>query len=251
MADSSGQMLAVGPFLFHIRSLAYQNMSLEDKWRWAEVGVLGRQVQHHFVGKGVSMLRLTGTLFPLFTIGGQPVGYKHVDEFRKQADAGTPFTVVTGYGEAWGQWCVTRVNSDRSLFFRNGIARKESFEIEMKNYDMGDSEPTLSQSSAASDPSASRQQTPGLLLSEQEIVSREEAREAYAIEQEILALNGVPFQVSPSDMEIAAGNPNAFEDVFDTSGVSAVDAPVAAGKPGSGFGDEAIGVSWWVGGPAA
>ena len=126
--------MRLGPFAFHVHSLAYRQLGREDRWRWAQLDLLGSQSVLHYIGKGASRLQFSGTLYPLMDLGGIRTGGRHIDEVRAIADAGTPLILVTGVGEVLGRWVIQKINSNQSFFLQDGQARKDEYTIELSSY---------------------------------------------------------------------------------------------------------------------
>ena len=134
MPHHSGHLMRLGPFAFHVHSLAYRQLGREDRWRWAQLDLLGTQSVLHYIGKGTSRLKFSGTLYPLMDLGGIRTGGRHIDEVRSIADAGTPLILVTGVGEVLGRWVIQKINSSQEFFLQDGQARKDDYNIELSSY---------------------------------------------------------------------------------------------------------------------
>lgn len=122
-------MLALGSFRFSIRTAAYESLARAVKYRWAEHEVVGTDPVLHFVGRGEQAITLDGTIYPEFRGGrGQ------LDSMRSLAERGEPLNLITGRGEALGQWVIESVDEQQAVFWANGAFRKQDFSISLRYY---------------------------------------------------------------------------------------------------------------------
>lgn len=120
-------LMAFGPYRFELQTAAFDSLKHKASWRWPEVGVVQRPVALQYIGPGAETLSLSGVIFPHFAGGASQVK-------AMQATAGKPQILIDGQGWIWGGYVLVSLQESRSVFFSNGAARKQSFDLELKRY---------------------------------------------------------------------------------------------------------------------
>ncbi len=122
-------MLALGSFRFSIATAAYESLARSVKYRWAQHDVVGADPVLHFTGRGEQTVTLSGTIYPEFRGGrGQ------LDSMRSLAESGQPLNLITGRGEALGQWVIESIDEQQAVFWADGAFRKQEFNIALRFY---------------------------------------------------------------------------------------------------------------------
>ena len=62
-------MLALGMFVFELRTLPYQSMQHSKDYRWVSNDRVGKPPAYQFLGEGENSIQLAGTLYPAITGG--------------------------------------------------------------------------------------------------------------------------------------------------------------------------------------
>lgn len=122
--------MSLGSFKFSISSAAYSQLVKRWSWNWASLSVIGQYDNLQAVGKSPISIKLTGEISPLF----QNVGTQQVESLAKLGDELKPHLLVSGLGDIMGYWCIVSLSETDSKFLQGGIARLQSFDIEIKYY---------------------------------------------------------------------------------------------------------------------
>jgi len=124
-------MLAtLGVFVFKLKTAPFQKMRRSTSWRWANNKRVGRRANYQFLGPGNDAITLTGVLMPEVT--GGPVT---LDALRAMGDTGKNWPLIGGDGYIYGLWIIESIEENRSLFFKDGTARKIDFTLNLKRTD--------------------------------------------------------------------------------------------------------------------
>lgn len=126
-------LMALGQFIFEIRTAPYQELRRRTEYRWASQPRIGARPAHQYLGPGEDTITLTGTLYPELT--GGPV---QLNEIRAMAAQGKAWIMMAGNGDKLGHWFIESVEETNSLFFADGTPRKIEFQIALKLDDTED-----------------------------------------------------------------------------------------------------------------
>ncbi|ECA9614670.1 phage tail protein, partial [Salmonella enterica subsp. enterica serovar Weltevreden] len=87
-------MLALGMFVFELRTLPYQSMQHSKDYRWASNDRVGKPPAYQFLGEGETSIQLAGTLYPAITGG-------HISLLAVElmADEGRAWPLIEGTGK--------------------------------------------------------------------------------------------------------------------------------------------------------
>ena len=119
----------LGSYRFEVNTAAYEDYSRSVDYRWKQQERLGREPSQQYMGKGTETISLKGTIYPSFKGGiGQ------LDAMRASAERGEPLTYVDGIGNLLGKYCIKSVKETGSTFHKNGIARKQTFDLSLVKY---------------------------------------------------------------------------------------------------------------------
>lgn len=97
-------MLALGMFVFELRTLPYQSMQHSKDYRWVSNDRVGKPPAYQFLGEGETSIQLAGTLYPAIT-GGR-ISLRAVE---LMADEGRAWPLIEGTGNISG--CISSIKS--------------------------------------------------------------------------------------------------------------------------------------------
>ncbi|MDH0894680.1 MULTISPECIES: phage tail protein [unclassified Pseudomonas] len=125
-------MMALGMFVFSLETLAYQEFQRQTEWRHGSTSRIGTNPASQYLGRGEDTITLPGLLLP--GLAGTPLS---LDTLRMMADTGKAWPLVEGTGKIYGAWTITSISETRTLFFRDGAARRIEFTVNLKRIDDG------------------------------------------------------------------------------------------------------------------
>jgi hypothetical protein len=123
-------MATLGLFVFQLKTAPFQQLRRSTRWRWASNSRIGVRPSYQHLGQGEDAITLTGTLLPEIT-GGRV----SIDALRVMADAGKAWPLIDGEGTIYGLWFIDSIEETRSVFFKDGAARKIEFSLSLKRAD--------------------------------------------------------------------------------------------------------------------
>ena len=123
-------MLALGMFVFELRTLPYQSMQYSKDYRWASNDRVGKPPAYQYLGEGETTRQLAGTLYPAIT--GGTISLLAVEVM---ADEGRAWPLIEGSGKIHGMYVVEKVSTTHTEFFDDGAARKIDFTLSLKRVD--------------------------------------------------------------------------------------------------------------------
>lgn len=125
-------MMALGMFIFSLETLAYQEFQRQTDWRHGSTSRIGTNPARQFLGRGEDTITLPGVL--LSALAGTQLS---LDTLRYMADTGKAWPLVEGTGKIYGVWVIESLSETRTLFFRDGAARRIEFNLVLKRIDDG------------------------------------------------------------------------------------------------------------------
>ncbi|KJH82857.1 phage tail protein [Stutzerimonas stutzeri] len=125
-------MMALGMFVFSLETLAYQEFQRQTDWRHGSTSRIGTNPARQFTGKGDDIITLPGVLLP--ALAGTTLS---LDTLRYMADTGKAWPLVEGTGRIYGVWVIESLTETRTLFFRDGAARRIEFTLKLARIDDG------------------------------------------------------------------------------------------------------------------
>ena len=123
-------MLALGMFVFSLSTAAYQELQRQTDWRHASNNRIGAAPARQFVGRGDDTITLPGLIFP--ELAGSALS---LDALRLMANTGKAWPMVEGSGRIYGLWVIESLSETKTLFFRDGTARRIEFTLSLKRTD--------------------------------------------------------------------------------------------------------------------
>jgi len=125
-------MMALGMFVFSLETLAYQEFQRQTEWRHSSTSRIGTNPARQYLGRGDDSITLPGVLLP--ALAGTQLS---LDTLRTMADTGKAWPLVEGTGKIYGTWIIESLSETRTLFFRDGQARRIEFTLMLKRIDDG------------------------------------------------------------------------------------------------------------------
>lgn len=125
-------MMALGMFVFSLETLAYQEFQRQTEWRHGSTSRIGTNPARQYLGRGDDSITLPGELLP--ALAGSQLS---LDALRTMADTGKAWPLVEGTGKIYGTWIIESLSETRTLFFRDGQARRIEFTLVLKRIDDG------------------------------------------------------------------------------------------------------------------
>lgn len=125
-------MMALGMFIFGMRTLAYQQLTRQSSWRHAAQQRVGARAARQFLGAGDETISMPGWLAP-----GQ-IGLKlSLSTLYDMANSGKAYTLVDGLGVYHGLFVIESISETGSYFNKFGQPRKIEFTVELTRIDEG------------------------------------------------------------------------------------------------------------------
>lgn len=122
-------MMALGSYRFSINTAAFQDLERNSSWRWPSIDRVGQRPALQYVGPGDDTITMRGTIFPHFRSGlGQ------LSAMRAEAAKGEPLLLIDGTGRNWGKYVITEIREGQKVFFSNGMARSQDFDLTLQMY---------------------------------------------------------------------------------------------------------------------
>lgn len=123
-------MMSFGMFVFELHTAPFQSVDQQLAWRHAPNSRVGVRPARQFLGADDETVTLAGVLLPEIT-GGEP----SIDALRKMADEGAAEPLIDGNGRVFGIFVITSIAVTRTLFFKDGTARRIEFRIALARVD--------------------------------------------------------------------------------------------------------------------
>ena len=123
-------MMALGMFVFSLKTAAYQELQRQTDWRHASNNRVGAAPARQFVGRGDDSITLPGIIFP--ELSGTALS---LDSLRLMANTGKAWPMVEGTGRIYGLWVIESLSETRTIFFPDGTARRIEFTLSLKRTD--------------------------------------------------------------------------------------------------------------------
>lgn len=125
-------MMALGGFVFSMKTAAYQAFKRKTEQRWAKKDRVGLRAAHQYLGPNDDSVTLPGVIHPGYDFAGSAPS---LETLRGLADAGVPYILVSGEGWVFGDYIILSVGDDRTFFFSDGAAMKIEFSVAIRRYE--------------------------------------------------------------------------------------------------------------------
>jgi phage protein U len=126
-------MMALGLFVFGIKTIPYQQLQRQRQWRHPSASRVGRRPARQFTGPGDDTITLSATLYPEITGGKVSIAL-----LSAMADTGKAWTLLQGDGTFYGHYVIEDISETASIFFTDGSARKIDFSLKLSRVDDDD-----------------------------------------------------------------------------------------------------------------
>ncbi|NTY35651.1 phage tail protein [Burkholderia diffusa] len=123
-------MMALGLFVFSLSTLPYQELKRRRGWRYASNNRVGKKPARQYVGEDDETINLSGVLLPELTGGDLSLAV-----IEAMADQHTAWPLIEGTGHIYGMFTIDNIDTTRTLFFRDGTARRIEFTIALTRND--------------------------------------------------------------------------------------------------------------------
>ena len=123
-------LMALGPFIFSLPTLAYDNLKRSTAWRHPSHSRVGARPAHQFLGPGDESIHLSGVLVP--TLVGSAAS---LDELREMAHTGQAWALVSGTGQVFGAFVIESLDETGTFHIDNGAAQRIEFSLQLKRVD--------------------------------------------------------------------------------------------------------------------
>ena len=123
-------MMALGMFVFSLRTAAYQELQRQTDWRHASNNRIGAAPARQFVGRGEDAITLPGIILP--ELAGSALS---LDTLRLMANTGKTWPMVEGSGRIYGLWVIESMSETKTIFFSDGTPRRIEFTLSLKRTD--------------------------------------------------------------------------------------------------------------------
>ncbi|CNJ93697.1 phage P2 GpU [Yersinia mollaretii] len=123
-------MMALGMFVFMLKTVPYQDFQHQMAWRHPSNTRIGLRPISQFIGPDKESITLSGLLYPELT-GGKV----SLMALQLMADTGKAWSLIEGNGAIHGMFVIESISRGKSIFFRDGSARKIEFTLKLKRTD--------------------------------------------------------------------------------------------------------------------
>jgi len=123
-------MMALGMFVFSLKTAAYQELQRQTDWRHASNNRIGAAPARQFVGRGEDAITLPGIILP--ELAGSALS---LDALRLMANTGKAWPMVEGSGRIYGLWVIESLSENKTIFFSDGTPRRIEFTLTLKRTD--------------------------------------------------------------------------------------------------------------------
>lgn len=120
-------MLALGLFVFDMRTLPYQEFQHKMAWRHPSTPRVGKRPGHQFAGPDDEVITLSGVLLPELNTKGRV----SLELVRAMGDQGVAWPLIEGTGMVYGYFSITDLHTTKTIFFRDGAARRIEFNLSL------------------------------------------------------------------------------------------------------------------------
>ena len=125
-------MMTLGLFVFSLETLAYQEFQRQTAWIHGKTSRIGTNPARQFQGRDDDTITLSGVLLP--GLAGKALS---LEALRMMGDTGKAWPLIEGTGKIYGLWIIENLQETKTLFFRDGAARRIEFTMTLQRIDDG------------------------------------------------------------------------------------------------------------------
>jgi len=123
-------LLALGPHVFEIAPLNFQEIERQTEAKWASIARFGGRPGRQFVGYGDDPVTISGLIYP------DEMGGRGAYEAVRATQAAARAVMMIGWAtesaaRVWGRVAILTVTDTQSIISRTGQGRKLEFAIEV------------------------------------------------------------------------------------------------------------------------
>lgn len=123
-------MMALGFFVFMLKTIPFQQLDENRKWRFASNNRMGKRPSLQFLGPDSDTIVLTGVLMPSVT-GGR----LSLVALELMANSGKGWPLIRGDGTIYGMFVISEITKKETSLHTNGAPRKIDFTITLTRMD--------------------------------------------------------------------------------------------------------------------
>lgn len=123
-------MMALGLYVFGLRTVPYQQLQRQMSWRHPSLPRVGKRPARQFAGRGDDSITLSGVLYPEITGGKISLAV-----LKAMADGGKAWPLIEGTGYFYGLFVIEEISETHNTFFPDGAARKIEFSMKLTRTD--------------------------------------------------------------------------------------------------------------------
>ncbi|MDE8034632.1 phage tail protein [Actinobacillus equuli subsp. haemolyticus] len=124
-------MMALGYFVFSLKTIAPQDISRDMSWNHVANNVVGTMPKFQFTGKADETIKFNATLYPEVT-----GGTLSLTTLELMAEQGNPYPLISGSTfVVLGWFVITKISEQKSVFFADGTPLRIDFTLELQRID--------------------------------------------------------------------------------------------------------------------
>ncbi|GAA0680881.1 phage tail protein [Dyella marensis] len=117
-------LMAFGPFVFGMRTAAYEELQRQMQFKHAASARVGKRDAFQIVGPGSELLTLSGTVAP--EVSGTLASITQLETMGKE---GRAYVLVDGAGHVYGVYFIDSLQTTQSAIHADGTPRKVAFSL--------------------------------------------------------------------------------------------------------------------------
>lgn len=123
-------LMSIGMFVFSLPTVVYQDFKRQTAYRHGSQNRIGKRPASQFMGEGDDTITLQG-----WAAGELSRAESSIDTLRMMASQGEAWPLIEGTGKIYGLWVIENIEEGKSIFFKDGAARRTEFTISLKRVD--------------------------------------------------------------------------------------------------------------------
>ena len=119
--------MILGDFIFSIRGLSQNGVSIISDYKWESVDKVEGLPFFQYLGEKQETVEITGVFYPKFS-----ENYKTISDIRNSNLISRPNSFITESGEVLGKFVITSIEENQSYFDKDIGAKRIEFSIKLK-----------------------------------------------------------------------------------------------------------------------